>query len=267
MVYARALLIWNDANAHFVPYVGADYDVNLGKYDLNAWRFYAGWGSAANPGFSFDSNTSSGMFLYDPSDSVPRLGFSIEGNVPFYADKYGILATDGLASAPSLSFYNDKVDFSASETQFETDINVSGIDSNLFVLGAHKIFSDFASTQDLNVMNDLNVLNDLHLSGSLTDGSNSLTVANAKAAYDHISSTGADHSYIDQDVTTSASPFFDTVYASQFEAFYYFLINTLKVESGKITDSTGAIDFGDEDSNRQCLNRNNTEPGSGQQRP
>ena len=56
--------------------------------------------------------------------------------------------------------------------------------------------------------------------------------------------TYANHPH--QDVTTTADPFFNTVYASQFIAFYYFLINTLTIQSGQITDSGGSISFDDE---------------------
>lgn len=49
---------------------------------------------------------------------------------------------------------------------------------------------------------------DVFLSGILGDGTNSLTVANAKAAYTHVSASGADHSYLDQAVTIASSPTF-----------------------------------------------------------
>ncbi len=48
----------------------------------------------------------------------------------------------------------------------------------------------------------------LYLSGNLSDETNTLTIANAKAAYDHVSSSGDDHSYIDQDVTIAGTPQF-----------------------------------------------------------
>jgi hypothetical protein len=48
----------------------------------------------------------------------------------------------------------------------------------------------------------------LYLSGNLSDGTNTVTVANCKTAFDHSSSDGTDHTYIDQDVTTTASPTF-----------------------------------------------------------
>ncbi len=49
----------------------------------------------------------------------------------------------------------------------------------------------------------------LYLSGNLSDETNTLTVANAKAAYTHVSATGADHGYINQDVQSTASPTFN----------------------------------------------------------
>ncbi len=49
----------------------------------------------------------------------------------------------------------------------------------------------------------------LYLSGNLSDETNSLTVANAKAAYTHVSNNGSDHGYIDQDVQVAASPTFN----------------------------------------------------------
>ena len=52
---------------------------------------------------------------------------------------------------------------------------------------------------------------DIETVNNLTDGTNFLSIANANAAYIHTSSTGENHTYIDQDVTTSANPLFDTV--------------------------------------------------------
>lgn len=49
---------------------------------------------------------------------------------------------------------------------------------------------------------------DVFVSGNLSDGTDALTVANAKAAYTHVSADGTDHTYIDQDLQTSASPSF-----------------------------------------------------------
>ena len=49
----------------------------------------------------------------------------------------------------------------------------------------------------------------LYLSGNLSDGTNSLTIANAKTAFDHVSADGSSHSFIDQTVVSGASPTFD----------------------------------------------------------
>ncbi len=49
---------------------------------------------------------------------------------------------------------------------------------------------------------------DLTLVDNVIDG-NSITITEAIEAYDHISSTGESHAYIDQDVTIGSSPTFD----------------------------------------------------------
>ena len=51
----------------------------------------------------------------------------------------------------------------------------------------------------------------LYLSGNLSDETNTLTVANAKSAYDHISANGSSHSYIDQSVVSGANVTFGTI--------------------------------------------------------
>ena len=47
-----------------------------------------------------------------------------------------------------------------------------------------------------------------YIAGSLDDDTKSLTVANAKDAYDHVSADGSDHTFIDQDVTSGSAPTF-----------------------------------------------------------
>lgn len=49
---------------------------------------------------------------------------------------------------------------------------------------------------------------DLVLSGDVTDGTDATSAAEIKDAYDHISSDGSDHTYIDQDVTSGSNPTF-----------------------------------------------------------
>ena len=51
----------------------------------------------------------------------------------------------------------------------------------------------------------------LYLSGNLSDGTNTLTIANCKTAFDHVTESGASHSYIDQAVTIAATPTFGGV--------------------------------------------------------
>lgn len=60
---------------------------------------------------------------------------------------------------------------------------------------------------------------DLITTGNLTDGTNTLTIANAKAAYDHVAATGASHSYIDQSVVIAATPTFENVHISSGETY------------------------------------------------
>ena len=57
----------------------------------------------------------------------------------------------------------------------------------------------------------LDVNGNLKIANSITDGSVSLTVANAKAAYDHISSNGSSHGFLDQNASKGASPQFSTL--------------------------------------------------------
>ena len=52
---------------------------------------------------------------------------------------------------------------------------------------------------------------DIYLSGDITDGTNATSAAEIAAAYAHISESGASHTYIDQDVTTTGNPQFTTI--------------------------------------------------------
>jgi len=52
---------------------------------------------------------------------------------------------------------------------------------------------------------------DVYFPDDVTDGTNSVTVANMKTSYDHVSNNGSDHSYIDQDVTSGANPNFSKI--------------------------------------------------------
>lgn len=49
---------------------------------------------------------------------------------------------------------------------------------------------------------------DVFLSGDLGDGTYAVSVAECQAAYDHVTSTGENHSWLDQSVTTTAAPIF-----------------------------------------------------------
>ena len=50
--------------------------------------------------------------------------------------------------------------------------------------------------------------NDLYIKGNLDNGTNTVTVANVKSAYDHVSANGTSHSYIDQTIVSGATPTF-----------------------------------------------------------
>jgi len=52
------------------------------------------------------------------------------------------------------------------------------------------------------------VNDDLRITGNIFDGVDTVTVAQMRQAYDHISNDGTDHTYINQDVRTTASPTF-----------------------------------------------------------
>jgi hypothetical protein len=62
---------------------------------------------------------------------------------------------------------------------------------------------------------ELEVL-DINISGNLSDGTNTLTIANAKTAYDHVSDNGTDHSYINQSVKTTDKPTFGSTDSTNF---------------------------------------------------
>ena len=84
---------------------------------------------------------------------------------------------------------------------------VSSIDGFSFTGGGSKIvYPGVDGTHDLG--KTAYRWKDLYLSGNLTDGTNSVTIAHTKDAYDHVSNNGTDHSYIDQDVTSGATPTF-----------------------------------------------------------
>jgi len=83
---------------------------------------------------------------------------------------------------------------------------------------------------------DVNAYNGLvKISGgstsAITDSS-----TNWDAAFTHVSNNGTDHGYIDQDLQTTASPGFATGVT----------IGNLTLANGSITDSSNAIDFGNE---------------------
>lgn len=101
---------------------------------------------------------------------------------------------------------------------------ISGSTSADFIIATRSGTSAVAATERLRVTSagkvgigtsspdeELEVVGNIRLSDSLTDGSAFLTVANARSAYDHISSNGSSHSYINQSVITTASPSFKAV--------------------------------------------------------
>ena len=69
----------------------------------------------------------------------------------------------------------------------------------------------------------------LYLSGNLSDETNALTVANAKSAYDHISADGTSHTYIDQDLQTTASPSFAGLAVSNASAGFFDIERTSSI--------------------------------------
>jgi len=62
------------------------------------------------------------------------------------------------------------------------------------------LFSDSAG--------NFSVQTDMTIGGDVTDGTNATSAAEIKAAYDHVSNDGSDHSFIDQSVVSGATPTF-----------------------------------------------------------
>ena len=75
---------------------------------------------------------------------------------------------------------------------------------------------------------------DIFLSRNISDGTNALTVAEAKAAFDHVTADGSSHSFINQDVTTTATPTFDDIT----------IFGTTPILVFKDSDSLGAASVG-----------------------
>jgi len=85
-------------------------------------------------------------------------------------------------------------------TEQDIDQNAQEKDSNVWTEG-------YAFDQNVDSAASPEFVN-LTISGNLTDGTNSLTVANAKTAFDHVTADGSSHTFIDQNLTKKASPTF-----------------------------------------------------------
>ncbi len=108
----------------------------------------------------------------------------------------GVAASNlDIKSFGTLSFY------ASGALNISCNLNDAAFNANLFPF--------FDNTRDLG-KSDTRWRN-AYILGNLSDGTFSLTVANAWLAYWHVTSTGTNHTYIDQDVTTSAGPSFDTL--------------------------------------------------------
>lgn len=115
-----------------------------------------------------------------------------------------------LDSIESIADYIHRLWVTLGEESTERIADFEGMEIDVLTVNDWTIGTSFKPSSDASV--DLGLtgyrFQDLHLSGDITDGTNSLTVANAKTAYTHVSSTGVNHGYINQDVQSSASPSF-----------------------------------------------------------
>jgi len=157
--------------------------------------------------------------------------FSIEGyatttqgeQFEFDSNRYGILRLDmGLSPTVNINYYGVDLDFQVFGLNDDDLIHTDAAND--------RVGFGVASPAE-----KVDIGGNLKLSGNLTDGAASLTVANAKAAYDHISSNGSDHTFIDQDVRTSAGPSFSGLTVSKTAS----AANSKAIQSELIFDTSG----------------------------
>jgi len=120
------------------------------------------------------------------------------------------------------------------DTQYAICVRCEGTNPNVIYLrrkstggyaGGHTCASSnsggsWAATADGDIMfqtyggggeGDAYRIKDIYLSGDITDGTNATSAAEIAVAYAHVSSDGSDHTFIDQDVTTTGNPQFATI--------------------------------------------------------
>lgn len=117
--------------------------------------FFASYGTAGAPSYSFTSEEDSGMYHI----SRDKLGFTVGGALTLSLDSYGIMIVDGVANAPSFSFINDD----------DTGFYRIGADNLGITLGGTKKV-DFAAA-------GMTITGDVHIAN--TSGDYRLTIGSA----------------------------------------------------------------------------------------
>jgi len=85
-------------------------------------------------------------------------------------------------------------------------IRISADTSYYAAPGINILESGYTGFGILTPLDQVHVVGNVRVSANLTDGTNSLTVANLKTAFDHATADGSSHSFVDQDVTASGTP-------------------------------------------------------------
>lgn len=178
--------------------------------------FFASVGAGGSPAYSFTDYPTAGMYYISSGD---RLRFATEGvsrlslNDTQAVFTVPILVPDGSVGAPGFAFA-DGTNTGIYRVAGGYGVHITNA-NNLIAKFGDTYNIDFYRSLDLNDENitgtgyikpDDNNLDDLgdlthrfrslYLGTNLTDGTNSLTIANAKAAYDHVSNDGTDHSLL-----------------------------------------------------------------------
>ncbi len=143
------------------------------------------------------------------------------------------LATGSITDSTGSIDFGDE-DLSTTGTINAGTLQQGGTDVYIFKTiscpaGTNPVAESFADTLNLAVGGAITVTGD-----ATTD---TITISET-----HSTSDGTSHTYIDQDVTTSGTPIFSNLTSINFVT-----VNTMTLGTGSITDSTGSIDFGDED--------------------
>jgi len=200
----------------YVPYTGATTDIDLGSYNIQT------------------------------TGSITIDQINIENNVITTVGQNLTLDTGGTAMIFT-HLSNKKFEILADQMSFQDQVLIDDTSTEAFLVRKNNDGGDVLIVDTTNSKVGigvaptyaLTVIGDIYASGSylmangqslawgdsstkitgnsstdvmtLTAGANVVTVAELKAAYDHVSSNGTDHTYIDQDVTTTGTPEFASI--------------------------------------------------------